>query len=186
MSRGDPDLNAHLATEAAIVRLRAELHAAGYPPVYAVDRETFETIEAWLERLHAQERARWHEAGEPDTWPRSMTLMTRTGEGFLFRGCEIVIKPTPELCTVCGLPLEVGDWPCVTTIRPHGKSVQTSAFAAYFDQGLGREVTGLGDRHAAMREKKLDYRDKMSPGDLSARNDRIHEKLVKAGREVPR
>lgn len=26
-----------------------------------------------------------------------------------------------DTCTVCGLPLEVGEWPCVTRIRAHGR-----------------------------------------------------------------
>ena len=82
-----------------------------------------------------------------------------------------------DLCTVCGLPIEVGDWPCVYTQRPHGKSVQTNPFPTYFDTGLGREVSSLGDRWKAMRDGKLDYREKLRPGDLSARRDRIeHEK----------
>lgn len=94
-----------------------------------------------------------------------------------------------HLCTVCGLPLAVGDWPCVSTIRPHGKSVQTAPFAAYFDIGLGREVTSLGDRWQAMKGTqdpesgkvwgKLDYREKVSPGELSARKDRIHEQRLR-------
>ncbi len=91
----------------------------------------------------------------------------------------------PSVCTVCGLPLSIGEWPCVTTIRPHAPSVQTAPFAAYFDIGLGREVTSLGDRWQAMKGTmdpesgkvwgKLDYREKMSKGALSARMDRIHE-----------
>jgi hypothetical protein len=27
------------------------------------------------------------------------------------------------LCTVCGLPLEIGEYPCVFTARPHGRPV---------------------------------------------------------------
>lgn len=88
-------------------------------------------------------------------------------------------------CSVCGLPLAVGDWPCVTTIRPHGKSVQTTPFVAYFDFALGKQIDSLGDRHQAMKGTydphtgkvwgQLDYRDKMSKGDLSARDDRVRE-----------
>jgi hypothetical protein len=89
------------------------------------------------------------------------------------------------LCTVCGLPLEIGQWPCVFTPRPHGRSVQTAPFIPYFDFALGREITSLGDRWAAMkgtidpesgtRVGQMDYRDKMSPGDLSARRERIEQ-----------
>lgn len=28
----------------------------------------------------------------------------------------------PDLCLVCGLPLEVGDFGCIATIRPHGRA----------------------------------------------------------------
>jgi hypothetical protein len=48
-------------------------------------------------------------------------------------------------------------------------------FAPYFDIALGCEVTSLAHRWRLMKEHHLDYRDKMSPGDLSARLDRIHE-----------
>ncbi len=45
---------------------------------------------------------------------------------------------TDTLCTVCGLPIAVGDYPCVLRPRPHGKSVQTNAFVDYFDVGPDR------------------------------------------------
>lgn len=87
-----------------------------------------------------------------------------------------------DLCTVCGLPIAVGEWPCVYRVRPHGTSVQTDVFSTYFDVGLGREVTSLGDRWAAMRgtmdpesgtvRGQLDYREHPSRGELSARRDR--------------
>lgn len=70
-------------------------------------------------------------------------------------------------------------------------SVQSNPFATYFDWGLGREITSLGDRWAAMRgtidpesgerRGQLDYRDKMSKGDLSARLDRLHERKQRQG-----
>jgi len=94
--------------------------------------------------------------------------------------------PPPELCTVCGLPIAVGQWPCVSRIVEHGTSVQTDPFSTYFDIGLGEEVTSLGDRWQAMKEQRdaqtgdvtrerLEYRDKMSKGDQSARLDRVRE-----------
>ena len=85
------------------------------------------------------------------------------------------------VCGVCGKPIAVGEWPCISRIVEHAPSVQTSAFAAYFDHGLGIEVTGLGDRKKAMRENHLDYRDKMSAGDQSARLDRVHEERRRRG-----
>lgn len=98
-----------------------------------------------------------------------------------------------DVCEVCGLPIAVGDWPCVTTIRPHGKSVQTDPFKPYFDVGLGKEITSLGDRRAAMRgeiddvsgerRNKLDYREKLAPGEISARQDRIRQQQRDARHE---
>lgn len=85
-------------------------------------------------------------------------------------------------CTVCGLPLAVGDFPCVSTIRPHGKSLQTNAFIAYDDIGLGEHVTSLGQRKALMRANKLDYRDLPSSGELSARRDRIEQQKKERAR----
>lgn len=74
-------------------------------------------------------------------------------------------------CERCSQELQVGDWP----FCPHGTSVQTNAFASYFDWGLGRPITGLGDRHRAMRELHLDYRDLISPGENRARRDRAEQ-----------
>lgn len=107
-----------------------------------------------------------------------------------------------EPCQVCGKPIRVGEWGCITRVVAHGPSVQTTAFAAYFDVGLGKEVTGLGDRHVAMRPEgtqivrdkdgkvvaeasgrgRLTYRDLPSKGELSARADRLHEQRRKADR----
>lgn len=80
------------------------------------------------------------------------------------------------LCQVCGLPLQIGDFPCIQTRRPHAKALPSKGFEAHFDIGLGREVTGWGDVHQEMRANRLDYRDKISPGALSARLDRIHQR----------
>jgi hypothetical protein len=85
-------------------------------------------------------------------------------------------------CDNCGAAIE--------QIFEH--SVQATPFVRYFDIGLGREITSLGDRWAAMRgtmdpesgvvSGQLDYREKPSRGDLSARNDRIHERLQREAR----
>ncbi len=62
-------------------------------------------------------------------------------------------------------------------------SVQNAyGFVAYWDYGLGREITGLGDRHQEMRAQHLEYRDKMSKGDMSARHDKIHQAKQEEGR----
>lgn len=72
-------------------------------------------------------------------------------------------------------------------------SVQSTPFVAYFDFALGKQINGLGDRRQAMKGEydphtgkvwgQLDYRDKMSKGDLSARDDRVQEqKRIEARR----
>lgn len=51
-------------------------------------------------------------------------------------------------------------------------SVQATPFVPYFDLGLGVQVDSLAQRWKHMRNLKMDYRDKPSKGDLSARTDR--------------
>lgn len=115
------------------------------------------------------------------------------------RAGDICVNPVPvdpnvAPCSVCGKPLRIGEWGCISRIVEHAPSVQTAPFASYFDIALGREVTSLGDRWQAMKPEidnatgetirgRLDYREKMSPGDLSARNDRIHEQKMREGRQ---
>ena len=70
-----------------------------------------------------------------------------------------------QLCPQCGEGL-------VMVLKPRAMT----GFEPRFDYGLGREVTGCGDVHQAMRAKALDYRDHVRPGDLSARLDRIEER----------
>jgi hypothetical protein len=87
-----------------------------------------------------------------------------------------------EPCQVCGLPLKIGDWPCVSTVRPHGRSVQGQVFVPYFDIGLGVEITSLAERKRWMRNLHMDYRDKPTKGELSARADRAHERRKEEAR----
>ncbi len=97
-----------------------------------------------------------------------------------------------HVCTVCGLPLAIGDWPCVVTIRPHAPSLKVPIFTEYFDWGLGEMVTSLAQRWRLMHGEtncdgvearpRLEYRDKMSPGDQSARLDRIHARRKEEAR----
>jgi hypothetical protein len=81
-----------------------------------------------------------------------------------------------DLCTVCGLPLEVGQQGCITTIRPHEPVLTYHPFIPYFDIGLGVQVNSHAERWRHMRNAKMDYRDKLSAGDLSARRDRVEER----------
>jgi len=85
-------------------------------------------------------------------------------------------------CSVCGLPISVGEWPCVKTIRPHGRSVQTDVFVPYFDVGLGEQINSYADRWRHMRQKQMQYRDLPSTGDLSARRDRLEERKKEEAR----
>jgi hypothetical protein len=80
-----------------------------------------------------------------------------------------------DVCPPCGHVLQVGDWPICSGRGDHGRSVQLNAFAEYWDDGLGMWISSLGDRWKAMRAAHMDYRPKLTPGDLSARLDRIHE-----------
>jgi putative FmdB family regulatory protein len=52
-------------------------------------------------------------------------------------------------------------------------SVQSTPFIPYFDFALGVQVSSLAERWRHMRNLHVDYRDKMSAGELSARRDRI-------------
>ena len=83
--------------------------------------------------------------------------------------------PRIEPCTVCGLPLQVGQQGCITTIRPHEPVLPYVPFTEYFDIGLGETVTSFADRWRFMRQKGLQYRDLPSKGELSARRDRIEQ-----------
>ena len=75
-------------------------------------------------------------------------------------------------CDRCGVAYQIGDWPWC----PHGQATSARGFEPHFDMALGAYVTGWGDVHQAMRQHGLDYRDHMSPGDLSARRDRIAQR----------
>lgn len=78
------------------------------------------------------------------------------------------------LCPRCGHGIQLGEWPfCKGDPADHAPSVQTNAFAVYFDHGLGCEITSLGDRWRLMKEKGLTYREHPSKGELSARRDKI-------------
>jgi len=86
------------------------------------------------------------------------------------------------VCTVCGEPLAIGDFPCIRTPRPHAKALPSKGYEPRFDIGLGEYVTGWGDIRQHMRRNRLDFRDKMSRGQLSARRDRIEQQKRDARR----
>jgi len=87
-----------------------------------------------------------------------------------------------EPCAVCGLPLAVGEQGCIATIRPHEPVLTYRPFTPYFDFALGQQIDSHAQRWRVMRQKKLDYRDKMDKGTLSARRDRIEEERKERAR----
>jgi hypothetical protein len=48
-------------------------------------------------------------------------------------------------------------------------------FTPYFDIGLGKEISSLAERKTEMRRAHFDYRDHPSPGELTARKDKLQE-----------
>lgn len=58
-------------------------------------------------------------------------------------------------------------------LEPRRDVIWSKGFEPYFDIGLGRYVTGWGDIRKGMREEKLDFRDHPTPGDRSARRDKM-------------
>src|SRR2546423_13000851 len=86
------------------------------------------------------------------------------------------LDPDVTRCQVCHLPIAVGDWPCISRVRRHAPALRNvPPFVAYFDIGLGRDITSFADRWRAMRELNVVDRPKLRAGDLSARRDKIEE-----------
>jgi putative FmdB family regulatory protein len=95
-------------------------------------------------------------------------------------------------CTACGRQWE--RWstiaarhaPCDTcggVVEQEFKpSAQATPFVPYFDIALGEEVGSFADRWRLMRQQRVQYRDKLSPGDLSARRDRIEQEQKELSR----
>lgn len=78
-----------------------------------------------------------------------------------------------EPCTVCGLPLAIGEYPCILSPRPHAKALPSRGYEPRFDIALGEWTSGWGDVRQHMRRKGLDFRDHPTPAQLSDRRDRI-------------
>ena len=58
------------------------------------------------------------------------------------------------ICDKCGAELEVGSWPfCGDRKNVHGKPSPSKGFLAYFDDGLGKSVTGWGDINKECRPR---------------------------------
>lgn len=91
-----------------------------------------------------------------------------------------------NVCTVCGKPLAIGQQGCIFRVIDHEPVGVYHPFIPYLDIALGVQVDSLAQRWRLMKPQydgdevsrgRLDYREKMSKGDLSARNDRIHQQL---------
>jgi hypothetical protein len=78
-----------------------------------------------------------------------------------------------EVCDKCGAVFGIGASPFCRD--NHTPVPAYFPFTHYFDIGLGCEVTSWAQRRRVMKGLHMDFRDKMKPGDLSARLDRIHE-----------
>lgn len=87
-------------------------------------------------------------------------------------------------CPDCGFEGEIAarmddrkNQPCpkCTTIlmQVHRPTPRYRPFNPYFDIGLGEEITSYAHRRRVMKSQGMDYRDHPSPGDTSARLDKI-------------
>lgn len=84
--------------------------------------------------------------------------------GVYERATTITSRADP--CDKCGSPVDV----LITSSTP------SKGFEAYYDDGLGEVITGLGHRRQVMRGCNFDYRDHPSPGEQSARRDRLNDR----------
>lgn len=74
-------------------------------------------------------------------------------------------------CDVCGQEYETPAWPWC----PHGKVTLTpqQELTEYYDHGLDAVISTRGQRRVLERELGAVARNRISPGDTSARRDRI-------------
>lgn len=68
-----------------------------------------------------------------------------------------------DLCLVCGLPIEVGDYPCITTARPHQRGINGAIgdeCDVWQENGFHtpRHFTSKKERLRALAEKGLEER----------------------------
>lgn len=90
-------------------------------------------------------------------------------------------------CLSCGHVFEfvraVADWPktpaCEQCGEPtehaHVSSQEYRPFKPYFDVALGQEITSFAQRESVRRSLQADFCDQPRAGDLSARQDKMHE-----------
>ncbi len=103
-------------------------------------------------------------------------------------GCELCGTYDVHLpCERCGQPVHIG-----STIQcPHERAQAARGFLAYFDYGLGKQITCVGDINAAMRPQwnndyvtKLDHRD-MPASYYRELNERRAERKAHPDRPIP-
>lgn len=68
-----------------------------------------------------------------------------------------------DICTVCGLPIEVGDYPCIATARPHQRGINGAIgdeCDIWQENGFHhpRHFTSKAERVRALAEKGLEER----------------------------
>jgi hypothetical protein len=69
-------------------------------------------------------------------------------------------------CNNCGETLEIGSWPFCPD---HGKPARAKGFEPYFDEVLGKYVTGVGDINREFRPRwEGDYIVHLQPTDRPA------------------
>jgi hypothetical protein len=169
--------------------LRDWLTTHGYDPIPFVGQnggllfKGVEVLPAWPPMGALLMDAPW--VPHPPLCPRCETPGTRENDHVVLeyewwcKRCE----QTFALCPKCNTPYTA---PMSPLCRDFHQAPQAyHVFTAYFDIGLGVEITSLAQRKRIMKENHMDYRDKMKPGEVSAREDRSRErrKRMEAGHE---
>jgi hypothetical protein len=83
-------------------------------------------------------------------------------------------------CELCGEEIKIGSWPYC----PHQSVNEYHPFKGWFDEHLGCEITSLSQWNREMKVNNLEIRDKMSPGAISAREDRCNQERKEKSRAV--
>lgn len=61
-----------------------------------------------------------------------------------------------EPCAVCGLPLNVGEFPCISTIRPHARGMYTAIGdeCDVYQENFSKDVEHFTSKQAMARRAK--------------------------------